>query len=311
MTTKLIALLAACAAFSVVACAPEADEAVTEQESNLGAEPRSAGITEGSLEEEGVLLLANDRAADADVLASRAGLPPAVARGIAGFRLDAAGKPRWFASLDEVDALPGTDDAVFKKLLADARTSGYVEAPDFDEPRVALRIPENLGRRPTAADIVVEGGFDQKTPNEVVEIVRGRIWNTVARENESFTREQIRDTHKAFTLAINNLWAPGSPHAIFAFRLRAEKLSVLGTMSAVSMTYLVAEKDGRTTYYKRGDAGTYEETTKPYAPVIMRAKVRLGGRDITGMPTGWGVRVFYPAWKAKQLEKPIAAVIEE
>jgi hypothetical protein len=299
-----LAIVAACTMGTALAgCAAETDDGVAEQEAALAADARAAGIAEGSLDEEGVLLLANDRAASMQTLRDRARVPEAVARAIATFRDGDASGPRWFETLDELDALPGTDAAVFRNLAADARANGYVEAPGFDEPLVALKIPEGLGRRPTANDVIVEAGFDKKTPDEVVTIVRGRLRNAVHRQNEAFTRTTILETHKAFTLAINNLWASGSPHAIFAFRLQADQLVVLGTVSALTPIYLMAVKNGVTTYYRRGDAGTYEETPKPTYPILMRAKVRLGGRDPAGMPTGWGVRVFYPSWKATVLSK--------
>lgn len=299
-----LAIVAACAVGTALGgCAAASEDGAAEQESALAAEARAAGIAEGSLDEEGVLLLANDRALDADTLRDRAGVPNAVARGIASFRTGDASGPRWFETLDELDALPGTDAGVFRKLAEDARANGYVEAPGFDEPMVALKIPDGLGRRPTADDVIVEAGFDRKTPDEALAIVRGRLRNAVHRQNEDFTRKTILATHKAFTLAINNLWASGSPHALFAFRLQASELVVLGTASTVHPTYLMAVKNGATTYYRRGDAGTYEETPKPTYPILMRAKVRLGRRDPAGMPTGWGVRVFYPSWKATALSR--------
>jgi hypothetical protein len=297
-----LTILVACAlGAGLGGCAAVTDDGVAAQEAAIAADARAAGIAEGSLDEEGVLLLANDRAATAELLRERAGVPDGVALGIANFRAGDATGPRWFETLDELDALPGTDAAVFQKLTADARANGYVEAPGFDEPRVALSIPDGLGRRPTAEDVIVEAGFDKKTPDEVHAIVRSRLRNAIDRRNEGFTRNTILDTHKAFTLAINNLWATGSPHALFAFRLQADELVVLGTASALHPTYLMAVKDAAITYYRRGDAGTYEETPKPTYPILMRAKVRLGRRDPAGMPTGWGVRIFYPSWKAKGL----------
>lgn len=117
-----------------------------------------------------------------------------------------------------------------------------------------------------------------------------------------------KDNHKAFTLAVGNLFAQGSPHATFAKSLGADKLTLLGTMSALNPTILVAEKAGETSYYARGASGRYEPIATPKYPVIMRAKIRLE----TGAANdpGQGVRVFYPAWSAKVLAGPTTVITE-
>jgi len=280
---------------------PATDDDAEVSEGELGASPKAAGITDGSPEAEGVLLLANDRSVTEDVLRPRTKLTTGVARAIVAGRTGTDGAPRWYASIDEIDKIPNTGKAAFQRLVADAKAQGYVEAPGFDAPAYRITIPDNLGRPPTTADVTVEAGFDGKSPDEVATIVRGRLTNTVDSSNERFVGETIRSTHKAFTLAVSNLFAPGSPHAEFARSLRADELTMLGTVSAIRTTILVAEKGGVTTYYARGTNGRYEPIAAPKYPVLMRAKVQLEPA---------GVRVFYPAWSAKVLTGPTTVITE-
>lgn len=304
-TLGMLLLTAACAVGCRAADAGE-DDRIAAMEGELGASPREAGITEGSLEEEGVLLLVNDRAVTREVLLGRTQVEPAVADAIVAFRTGPDGAPRWFSTIDEIDALPSTDTAAFQRLLADARAHGYVEPAGFDPPTlVRLMIPDGLGRPPTSDDVTVEAGFDGKSPDEVVAIVRGRLTNVVHSSNERFVEQTIRDNHKAFTIAVNNLFAPGSPPATFAESLAADELVLLGTMSAVRPTILVAVRAGVTTHYARGESGRYEPIDPPRYPVVIRARLRLATHA-----AGPGVRVFYPAWSAKVLSGPTSVVIE-
>lgn len=291
-----------CGTAGCAADATDDGDDTAELEGELGASPKAAGIAAGSLEEEGVLLLVNDRATTADVLRTRTKLTRSVATAIVAWRSDAEGKPRWFSSIDEIDAIRSTGTTTFVRLVGDARASGYVEAEGFDAPTLArLSVPDNLGRPPTANDVTVEAGFDGKSPDEARALVRSRITNVVDATNERFVAQTIDATHKAFTIAVGNLFATGSPHATFARELDADTLTMIGTMSALRPTILVAEKAGTKTYYARGASGRYEEIPAPKYPVVMRAKVRLEPQ---------GVRVFYPAWSAKVLSGPTTVITE-
>lgn len=293
-------------------CAADATDAaddVGEAEGEIGASPTSAGIKSGSLDEEGVLLLVNDRAVTESTLTTRTKLTAALSKRIVAFRTSPDGTPRWFSTIDEIDALPSTGKTVFQRLVADAIASGHTEAPGFDPPTLAkISVPSNLGRPPTSNDVTVEAGFDGKPAAEAAILVRGRLTNTVDTTNESFVKRTIADNHKAFTLAVGNFFAQGSPHATFAKGLGADKLTLLGTMSAVRPTILVAEKAGVTTFYARGASGGYEPIDPPKYPVIMRARIRLA-TGAAGDP-GQGIRIFYPAWSAKVLTGPTTTIIE-
>ncbi len=278
-------------------------------ESGLGELPAAVGIAPGGLDEEGVLLLVNDFEATTSVLTSRTQLTAEEARSIAEFRITADGLSRWFSSLDELGALPNVTEETFRRLLADANASGYVEVPGFDPPSLAvISIPPNLGHPPTSSDVTVEAGFDGKPVVEAAQLVRSRLTNTVYRENEQFVARTIAENHKAFSLAVGNLFAADSPHARFAKSLQAETLTLLGTMSVIHPTILVAETAGAKSYYARGASGGYEAIPVPKYPVMMRAKLRLE-TGVEGDP-GQGVRVFYPAWSAKVLRGPAVVITE-
>ncbi len=290
-------------AFAMMAagCAVAGEQAAV-SEAALGQDPLAAGIREGSREEEGVLLLVNDRAVTAQTLHERAGLDPEAAGAIVGFRTGELGKARWFSSIDEIDALPATGRATFEGLLDDARGHGYVEGDDFEPPtRARLSVPDGLGRPPTSNDVTVEAGLDGRPPAEVVGVVRSRLTNDLHERNVRFVEETISRTHKSFTIAVGNLFATGSPHATFVKSLGADSLTMLGTMSAITPAVLASVKGGSTTYYARAISGRYEPVAPPRAPVVMRARVRLE-------PSG--VRLFYPAWRARALEGPTATILE-
>lgn len=299
MSGRPLAWLAALLVPGLMACVAPGPEEAERSAFALGNEPIAAGISAGSLTEEGVLLLVNDRDWTGPDFVG-AGLTPDLATAIVACRSSTQG-PRWFRTLDELDALAGTDAAAFAKLVAAATSSGHVEAPDFgpaDQAR--LSVPDGLNHPPTSLDVTVEAGFDGATPETVAALVRARLTNTVHSSNESFIHATALATHKSFTIGVGNFFAPGSPPAVFAASLAADRLTMLGTASAVNPTILVAERAGATTYYARTN-GAYAPIPKPAYPILMRARVRLSPP---------GVRVFYPAWSAPVLAGPTSVIHE-
>lgn len=255
-----------------------------------------------SLEEEGILILVNDPASTAQVLADRTMLAPSVANAIAAFRAG-AGTPRWFTSMAELKPLLAGDENAFDKLLSDARAHAYVEAEGFDQPDLArLSLPDGHTGRPTFDDITVVTGFDERSPDEATALVRARITNVVHSSNERFIDTQIRRAHKSFTLAIGNFFAAGSPQAQLASSVQGGSITLLGTLTASVPTVVMVEKDGQTTYYARRTGGAYQPTSKPRY-VVMRARINPTAESP-------GVRIFYPAWSAKVLAGPTVTVIE-
>lgn len=291
-------------------CAPSSEEAGVANESALNdsaSDATTAGIQEGSIEADGVLLLLNDRQTTTfEVLDSRSGIEVDVAKAIADYRTDAEGKPRWFKTLAEVDALPGTTPEVFTKLLADARANLYVDEGAFDPPTLAQIVAPEFG--PVTSETVrVDAGFDGMSPDDARRLVRNRVPNNIHRENEAFLNDTIARTHKAFTLGIGNLFVANAPFAGWLRGLGADKITMLGTMSTIHPTVLLTEKGGVKSYWIRNSSG-YEPIDWPtyHYPIIMKGYVRLETD-----PEGQGIRIFYPACPLKVLESSTHVVVED
>lgn len=295
--------LVAVAVAGLFATGCSADAAVEDESSSSALESLPGGITDESIDAEGARILANDRNVTWQTLATSATLPRQAAEAIVAHRSDASGAPRWFTSLTEVLALPEVGESDVRALVLYGVANGYAEKRGFEVPNMARLSMERAQPRPSERDITVEAGFDGKAPDEVVDLVRARLTNVVHQQNESFVRKTIRDNHKAFTIAAwNMLGARGSPPADFANNLQADKLTMMGTMSSMMPVYVVAERGGQTSYYARGERGTYQELpSAPKYPVIMRARLRLAPA---------GIRVFYPEWSAPVLARETTTITE-
>lgn len=307
MPTSRTCLALLMSALFAVGCASSAGDHASSSESAIGETESEAGIAEGSIEAEGVLLLVNDRSTTTtDILNKRAGVDVSVAQAIVDYRTS-AGKPRWFKTIAEIDALPGTTKEVFAQLLADARANGYVDEGNFDPPTLAdIAIPEDVLITPTFDTVQVNAGFDGMSPDDVVRLVRNRVPNEIYRANEQFLLKTIRTTHKSFTLGIGNLFVQNAPFASWLRGLQADEITLLGTMSAIHPTVLKTKKDGVETYWFRNAQGYESVNWATYHyPIIMRAHVRLETD-----PAGQGVRIYYPACPMKALEGPTSTVEE-
>lgn len=307
MPTSRTCLALLLSALFAVGCASTPNDHASSSEAAIGENQSEAGIAEGSIEAEGVLLLVNDRSTTTlDILNKRAGLDVNVAQTIVSYRTE-AGKPRWFKTIAELDALPGTTKEVFAQLLADARANHYVDEGDFDPPTLAdIEIPDTIGITPTFDTVKVNAGFDGMPTDDAVRLVRNRVPNNIYRDNEQFLLQTIRTTHKSFTLGVGNLFVENAPFASWLRGLQADEITLLGTMSALHPTVLKTKKAGVETYWFRNAQG-YEaiDWATYHYPIIMRAHIRLETD-----PAGQGVRIFYPACPMKALEGPTSIVDE-
>lgn len=277
-------------------CAASAGEDVETSDGALGVDVTGAGIVDKTPDAEGVLIYANDRAATADTL-TQAGVNADVAKSIIAARTASDGTPHWFASLDEVDALPNTDANAFKALLAGAKAIGDEELPGFETQNLAkISVPDNLGRPPTSNDVTVEAGYDGLTPEQAYKISRSRLTNIVDPSNEDITHSRFLDNFKMFTIGIGNLFVANSPDATWLQGRIANATSVMmvGTMQMEHSNILVIAHGRQVDQYSRGPDGTYVLMQPNNVPVVMRAKLNLD-------PNNQGTRIFYPAWSAKQL----------
>jgi len=169
---------------------------------------------------------------------------------------------------------------------------------------VRMRIPEGLGRPPTSLDVVVEVGFDGKTPEEARALVRANAGHAIHSTNVRFVDESILATHKAVTISMNNAMAARSPQRAFADAHGLGVVNVVGTMSTLHPTYLAIDSDTEPTRYFERDGGAYVEASMRY-PIVMVGRVRLATAS-----EGPAVQVQYPAWSAPVLANPTGFIEE-
>lgn len=309
MPTSRTCLTILLGALFAMGCAPASSDEAASSEAALGEEVAAAGLREGTAEADGVLLLVNDHSTTTvDILTQRAGLPLEVAQAIVDYRTDEGGTPRWYKSLAELDAIPGTTAATFQQLVADAHENYYVDEGPFDPPtRAEVDVPDTIFGPISIDTVSVLAGYDGMSPDDVRRLVRNRVPNVIDDSNERFLQNTITSTHKAFTLGVGNLFVPSAPFGGWLRDLHADKITLLGTMSAIHPTVLVTEKDGVESYWVRNAQG-YEPIDWPtyHYPIIMRAYVRLETD-----PAGPGVRIFYPACPLKVLEQPTSIAVED
>lgn len=171
----------------------------------------------------------------------------------------------------------------------------------FTSPRVHLDIPKNLGRPPNSDDIQVVRGFDGLTPGEAVAKIAANLGDPVHSSNRAFVDDTIRSSHKAFTVAVNNAFIPGSPVHNRFHQMRSP-VAIVGTMSAVHPTLIeVRHQPDKPTYYTRDGANLQRIDDMRY-PIILRA-------DLLWQPAP-GVRVTHPQWRAPVLSDVTGTVIE-
>ncbi len=275
----------------------EADDAVVGKD--------SAAIKPGSPEEAAVLLVANDRALGEAQLKGEVLVTATAAKSLLAFRAGPTSDradDQWFLTLAQLDTQKGTTKTFFSRMVTFAKNRGYVEPTALVAPDQALlEVPDNLGRPPTSNDVTVVKGFDGRTFEATLALVQGRLTNHVHPQNERLVRDTVAISHKAFTIAVGNLFAPDSPPQRFVNSLGASQISVLGLMGQITPVAIEARyADGRVEYYQRKTLD-YERVEKPPQRLIMRTRISLEPA---------GVAVYYPAWSLTVLKQPTTTVIE-
>jgi len=259
----------------------------------------TAGIVAGSPAEAAILLVANDRALTGPRLTGEVKVTATAKNALLAFRAGATADPAddgYVTTLAELDKLKGTTKTFYTRVLTYAKAHEYVdEGPLVAPDRALLEVPDNLGRPPTSADVRVVKGFDGRTADEAYAIVRGRAAQFIHPQNERLLRQTFDGSHKAFTIALGNFFAEGSPPMRFLKGLGAVKANVLGLLRQLTPVALeVTFADGRVAYYMN-NTGSYEQVEKPTQQVIMRSPVSLAPA---------GVRVFYPLFRQSNLSAP-------
>lgn len=178
----------------------------------------------------------------------------------------------------------------------------------FVAPTFEMSIPDNLGRPPTSNDVIIKKGFDGRSVDQFVDVVRGQFKPSASGKkldpaNDRLVRDTLSNTFKAFTIGVNNAYNPKSPISQLAARYPGAKLTVLGTMSQVNPYVVRIDRLNQPPLlFTKSASGFTPIATNPYQVVVQA--------EIQTMPTN-GIRMGYPVWQAKNLEAPAGATITE
>jgi hypothetical protein len=173
------------------------------------------------------------------------------------------------------------------------------------KPAYHIVIPDNLGRAPRTSDVQIKKGFDGKSPDEVVSLVRSKLKGGIHPQNRTFVEKQIRENHRTFTIAVSNMFVAGSPPNRFVGQLAARNaVTVQMTMSSVNPVIITALAPGQTTprHYARSTNGDWQQIPAHKYPVVAEAKIRLRPEP--------GLTMDYPRWAAPALKGVITTITE-
>jgi len=161
--------------------------------------------------------------------------------------------------------------------------------------------------KPTLDDVTITAGVDGQAPSFALTTVRSKLTTPVAAQNSGFVDKTILATHKAFTIAVSNMYVAGSPPNKMISPggdLAGADITVLGVMSAVHPTVIMAKKPGErvSRFFVPAGGGAYDELkTMPYS-VIMKARLQDGAQG--------GMRVTYQTWSNKTLGEQLTTITE-
>jgi hypothetical protein len=173
----------------------------------------------------------------------------------------------------------------------------------FKPPAFEVVIPPNLGHKPTSQDVRVKKGFDGLTPSQVTSAVVSHLKSPLADINRTFVTAHIPQIHKAFTMAVNNLFVAGSPNKAFIDGVLARHdITVLGSMTSSQPAVIKATRPGIAAplYYAKDARGEFVQVPEPRF-VVMSAAIRRSPA---------GVAVTYPDWTCAALSGPTGSVTE-
>lgn len=174
----------------------------------------------------------------------------------------------------------------------------------YKAPKALIELPPNLGRPPKATDLIIKKGFDGMTPDRAVTRIRNTLTNKLHPNNKKLVEDTARRAFRDFNVALNNVFAPGSPNNKFVAQFAGRNVSVLGTMSSLNPVVYKVEGRGAepARYFSRDWSGNFAEMQKPPTQVVMEAKVRL---------TPPGLAMEYPKWTNKALAAAQLTTITE
>ena len=173
------------------------------------------------------------------------------------------------------------------------------------KPAYDITIPDNLGRPPRTTDVTVKSGFDGKTPAEVVDLVKGNLTNALHPSNVRLVEQSIKDNHKAFTMAVSNMFVANSPPNRFVSNLlQTNAVTVQMTMSSVNPVIIQARGPGTPglSWYGKGPNGDWVQIPKPKYPVVAQSQLRLAPAP--------GLTMEYKKWSTPALAGVLTTITE-
>jgi hypothetical protein len=173
------------------------------------------------------------------------------------------------------------------------------------KPAYDITIPDNLGRAPRTTDVTIKAGFDGRSPDQVVDLVRGNLTNALLPANQRLVDQSIRDNHKAFTMAVSNMFVAGSPPNRFVTNLlQNSTVTVQMTLSSVQPVIIQAKGPGTPglSWYGKGPNGDWVQIPKPKYAVVAQSQVRLSPAP--------GLTMEYKKWSLPALAGPLSTITE-
>lgn len=170
-------------------------------------------------------------------------------------------------------------------------------------PSFRLEYPDGLRRPPTVDDLTVLWGLDNRTPDEVVALVRTNLSGPLHPENRGFIDRSVRIAHRAFTVAVNNAFTPNTPFQTFKGQFPADaRFELLGTLAMLHPTLVRVKVPGEAEpqIYELTPAG-YQRLSKVPYPVIMETPLSFHPALVA--PS-------YPSWSMAALSQPLTVVTE-
>jgi hypothetical protein len=181
--------------------------------------------------------------------------------------------------------------------------TGFADDLDFVPPALELFIPP--GVRPTSENVRVVHDFSGMTPTEALNLVLSRQQEALHSENERFVSEIILQTHKAWTLALNNVFvlSPNPARTFTEAQLASgARVTFIGVMSAVNPVWARVETNNSVQWFVN-KSGRYESQTVPSYHVLFEAEVRYSPEA--------GIKINHPNWSDPRLSQPIRGQIIE
>ena len=190
-------------------------------------------------------------------------------------------------------------------LFAAVSFTGGGIANDLDFVPPALELFISPGVRPTSENVRVVHDFNGMTPTEALTLVLSRQQEALHSENERFVSDIILQTHKSWTLALNNVFVLSpNPARTFAETQLATgaQLTFIGVMSAVNPVWARVETNGSVQWFVN-QSGSYKPEAEPSYHVLFEAEVRYSPEA--------GIKINHPVWSDPRLSQPIRGQIIE